>query len=345
MPSREAFPKSERTLTVGGAGTVGLDAMDGFSYVALGHLHRAQKVGSETVRYSGSLLKYAFSEEHHQKQVDLISLDGEGCSTVESVPLVPRRDVRTVAGRFDDLLRRGGESNREDLVSITLLDTQPILDARLRLSEVYPNVLQVQQPNFQRPGGGPQESSRYTSMSERDLLGAFFQQVSGRDLDVDEKQRARRRAGSNPPCRAGGGVMRPVRLVVTAIGPFVGPLTLDFRQLGSNRLSCSTDQPVRARRCCWMRCPSRFSVKQPGSGAIRSRCGASMPQRLSARRLRSILLLGQSITESGANQSRIVHGNGAAALPLRSPKPSCGGERTWKMMPRPANRYRRGRAT
>ena len=145
-------------------------------------------MGGEIVRYSGSLLKYAFSEEHHQKQVDLISLNGEGCSTVESVPLVPRRDVCTVAGRFDDLLRRGGESNREDLVSITLLDTQPILDARLRLSEIYPNVLQVQQPNFQRPGGGPQESSRYTSMSERDLFDAFFQQVSGRDLDADEKQ-------------------------------------------------------------------------------------------------------------------------------------------------------------
>lgn len=180
--------ESERTLTVGGAGTVALDALDGFSYVALGHLHRAQMVGRETVRYSGSLLKYAFSEEHHRKQVDLISLDAEGRSTVESVPLLPRRDVRTVEGKFNDLLRRGTEPNRADLISITLLDTQPILDARLRLSEVFPNVLQVQQPNFQRPGGGPRESSRYANMSERDLFDAFFQQVSGRQLNADEKE-------------------------------------------------------------------------------------------------------------------------------------------------------------
>ena len=180
--------ESERTLTVGGAGSVALDALDGFSYVALGHLHQAQMVGRETVRYSGSLLKYAFSEEHHRKQVDLISLDGEGRSIVESVPLVPRRDVRNVEGRFDDLIREVVGSNREDLISISLLDTQPILDARLRLSEVYPNVLQVQQPNFQRQGGGQLESPRHTNISERDLFDAFFQQVSGREMNADEKQ-------------------------------------------------------------------------------------------------------------------------------------------------------------
>jgi exonuclease SbcD len=180
--------ESERTLTVGGAGSVALEALDGFSYVALGHLHQAQMVGRETVRYSGSPLKYAFSEEHHKKQVNLISMDGEGISTVEGVALVPRRDVRNVEGNFDDLIRQVPGSNREDLISITLLDTHPILDARLRLSEVYPNVLQVQQPNFQRQGGRPSESSRHANISERDLFDAFFQQVSGRELNADEKQ-------------------------------------------------------------------------------------------------------------------------------------------------------------
>jgi exonuclease SbcD len=184
--SGAATSESERTLTVGGTGTVSLEALEGFSYVALGHLHQAQCVGRQTVRYSGSLLKYAFSEEHHRKQVDLVSLDGEGRSTVEAVPLVPRRDVRTVTGRFDDLLRQGTGLNRQDLISVTLLDTQPILDARLRLSEVYPNVLQVRQPDFQRPAGGPLESPRQAGMNEQDQFAAFFEQVSGRELTAEE---------------------------------------------------------------------------------------------------------------------------------------------------------------
>jgi exonuclease SbcD len=180
--------ESERTLSVGGAGAVGLDALHGFSSVALGHLHRAQTVGSETVRYSGSLLKYAFSEERQTKQVNLISLDSAGRSSVEGAFLIPRRDVRTIQGKFDDLLRHDPGSNREDLISVILSDAQPILDARARLSQIFPNILQVHQPNFQRSSGELSESRNYTGMGEHDLFATFFQQVAGRELSAGEIQ-------------------------------------------------------------------------------------------------------------------------------------------------------------
>ncbi len=178
--------ESERSLTVGGTGTVGADAFEGFDYVALGHLHRAQTAGGENMRYSGSIHKYAFSEEAHSKSVELVEMDGEGRCRVERAPLVPRREVRTLSGNFDDLLRNPPGNGHEDLLAVTLLDSSPILDARLRLCEVYPNVLQVQQPNFMRPGEAPEGVVNYESMSDLDLFESFFLQVTGREMSQEE---------------------------------------------------------------------------------------------------------------------------------------------------------------
>jgi exonuclease SbcD len=177
--------ESERSLTVGRAGTVGADAFEGFGYVALGHLHRAQTVGEDRIRYSGSILKYGFSEESQTKSVELVEMDRRGRCRAERVALTPLREVRTLRGTFDELVRNPGRTGREDLLSVTLLDATPILDAKLRLGEVYPNVLQVEQPNFLRPAAaavGP----NYAAMGDSELFAAFFRQVTGRELDVDE---------------------------------------------------------------------------------------------------------------------------------------------------------------
>jgi len=176
--------ESERTLTVGGAGTVAADAFDGFTYVALGHLHRAQAL-ADTVRYSGSILKYSFSEEHHAKSVELVEIDAQGGCRIERVPLVARRDVRTIQGRFDDLMRTPDAIGRNDLIGVELLDSEPILDGKLRLSEIYPNVLQVRQPNFLHTGGTVQGTDTST-MDDATLFASFFQQVMGRALTAEE---------------------------------------------------------------------------------------------------------------------------------------------------------------
>jgi exonuclease SbcD len=177
--------ESERALTVGGTGTVATDAFDGFAYVALGHLHRAQALGDGRIRYSGSILKYAFSEESHVKTVELVDMDEAGRCNVERVALTARREVRTLTGRFDELLR-DPVGAREDLLAVTLLDSAPILDAKLRLNEIYPNLLQVQQPNFLRPGTGPLETPDYGAMHDSELFAAFFKQVTGRELSSEE---------------------------------------------------------------------------------------------------------------------------------------------------------------
>ena len=95
--------ESERPLTVGGAGMVGAKRFEGFDYVALGHLHRPQKV-ADHIHYSGSLLKYSFSEVDHKKSANLIEMDDRGSVTVERVPLSPKRDVRIIEGLLSEIL-------------------------------------------------------------------------------------------------------------------------------------------------------------------------------------------------------------------------------------------------
>ena len=96
--------ESERPLTVGGTGEVGAACFDGFQYTALGHLHRPQEV-ADGVHYSGSLLKYSFSEVDHRKSVSLVDLDATGSVEVERIPLTPRHDVRVIEGALDELLQ------------------------------------------------------------------------------------------------------------------------------------------------------------------------------------------------------------------------------------------------
>ena len=90
--------------SVGLVEKIGAGCFDAFDYVALGHIHSPQKIGRETVRYSGSLLKYSLSEAMNTKSVPVISLGAKGNVTVETIPLHPMRDLRHIRGPMKKLL-------------------------------------------------------------------------------------------------------------------------------------------------------------------------------------------------------------------------------------------------
>jgi exonuclease SbcD len=180
--------ESERPLSVGGAGTVEASLFDGFDLVALGHLHRPQTVGKGRIRYSGSLLKYSFAEADHAKSVALIEMDARGACSTEEIRLSPRRDVRTVEGRLDEILQgpRGSESP-DDYLLVRLLDRQPILDAVGKLRAVYPNVLAIERPHLAVVGELRGAEGDHRQRSEEELFEAFFSQVTGEDLTAEER--------------------------------------------------------------------------------------------------------------------------------------------------------------
>ena len=110
--------RADDEIKLGGMDNVDVSVYDAFDYVALGHVHRPQRVGRDTVRYSGSPLKYSFSEARYGKSVALVELgekkpgdDVGECVSFELIPLVPLHDVREVRGTLADVLAMGAESD------------------------------------------------------------------------------------------------------------------------------------------------------------------------------------------------------------------------------------------
>lgn len=179
--------ESERPLSIGGADCVNASVFSDFHYVALGHLHRPQTAGGAQIRYSGSLLKYSFSEADHKKVVHLVELDRDGKSQVDSIALTVRRDVRRMSGFLTDILQgpANGES-RDDYLLVSLLDQTPILDVMGKIREIYPNTLHIERPYLETGGGSGRAPSDHRKLSDADLFAAFYQEVTGTALSQQQ---------------------------------------------------------------------------------------------------------------------------------------------------------------
>lgn len=138
-------------ISVGGTDNVDVSVFDAFDYTALGHIHKPQNCKSERVRYSGTPLKYSFSEAKDQKSVTIAELSEKGKLTVTTVPLKPLRDMVELRGRYEELIARDfykGTSYQEDYVHIILTDEEDILDAIGKLRIVYRNLMKLDYDNL-----------------------------------------------------------------------------------------------------------------------------------------------------------------------------------------------------
>lgn len=203
--------ESERPLSVGGAHQVAPRTLAGFDYVALGHLHRPQACGADTVRYAGSLLKYSFAEHAHRKSVCVVDIGAPGSAaavcpggadettdpdgsasragpsgaavTVETVALRPRRDVRRLEGTLAEILARAADdARRDDYVLASLHDEGALFDPIGRLRAAYPNALAVERPAYQGVGAEVRRRPRPGSVGDADLFATFFAYVTGDEL-------------------------------------------------------------------------------------------------------------------------------------------------------------------
>ena len=139
-----ALRSDSETVFVGGEENVEAAVFAPFDYVALGHIHSPQSVGSETVRYCGTPLKYSLSEEGQQKSVTVVELGAKGSVQVRTLPLRPLRELRELRGSFEELLR--GDAS-EDYIYLCLTDEQELPDAMARLQAVYPNAMNLRYDN------------------------------------------------------------------------------------------------------------------------------------------------------------------------------------------------------
>lgn len=190
--------RADDEIKLGGMDNVDVSVYDAFDYVALGHVHRPQRVGRDTVRYSGSPLKYSFSEARYGKSVVLVELgekkpgdDVGECVSFELIPLVPLHDVREVRGTLADVLAMGAES---DYLHITLSDEHPQLDAMAKIHEVFPNAMMLDYDNVTVLIDRPQTplTADPDSMDTLELFGAFYESQVGNPLDDEQRDFARK---------------------------------------------------------------------------------------------------------------------------------------------------------
>lgn len=179
---------SERPLTVGGVDQVSPKHFKDFNYVAMGHLHRQQKQGSEVIRYSGSPLKYSFSEESHKKSITIVDLDKTGNCEIKHVPLNALRDMRSISGALDDIIRDAKkDSNADDYLLISLTDTHAILDPMGKLRAVYPNVLHLERPGLMSEK--PQQLAHRDLMKKGELsmFKDFYKQTIDEEVSAEQE--------------------------------------------------------------------------------------------------------------------------------------------------------------
>ncbi len=149
-----AVRSDSEEVSVGGTDNVDGAVFDCFDYVALGHIHRPQKVGRETVRYCGSPLKYSFSEAGHEKSVSIVELEEKGNIHVRTVPLRPCHDLREIRGTYMEVTSRSFYEGmaRDDYFHITLTDETDVPNAIGKLRVIYPNLMKLDYDNARTRG-------------------------------------------------------------------------------------------------------------------------------------------------------------------------------------------------
>lgn len=171
---------------VGGTECVDASLFDGFDYVALGHIHRPQKVGRETIRYCGTPLKYSVSECDDEKSVTIVDIEDK--VSISTVPLKPLRDIRVLRGPLNGIIEAGKtDSCKQDFVYVEL--ENDVLDALPRLREVYPNVMSVEvtgrRKGYEILESGIDEDWDFDPVES---FATFYKKKTGNDLTDSQRR-------------------------------------------------------------------------------------------------------------------------------------------------------------
>ena len=178
-------------IYIGGQDAVSDEIFKDFDYTALGHIHRQQKIGKYNVMFSGTPLKYSTSEFDHKKVMPLISLGEKGRVDIDLIDLLPKRDLRKITGRLDDIMSMAAKdpNNHEDFIDITLTDENEVMDAISTLRSVYPNVLKISYENMAtRAAEEIEKLGKLDKQNPQEIFEKFFNSRRGREMTAEEKE-------------------------------------------------------------------------------------------------------------------------------------------------------------
>ena len=176
-------------LTLGGTDNVDISNYNKFDYVAIGHVHRPQKIGRDTARYAGTMLKYSFSEVNHKKTMPILDFKEKGNIDIKLVELKPLRDMREIKGPIEKLIENYEEENGKDYIRAIITNEEPVYDAIGQLRRIYPNVLKLEVQNSKILSNiefKTENLQKVKSKSEVELFNEFYKFQN--NIELNEEQ-------------------------------------------------------------------------------------------------------------------------------------------------------------
>ena len=172
---------------------------DGFEYVALGHIHTAQSVYKDTIRYSGAPLKFTLSEIDKERSFTLATIGAKGDYRISYISLTPDQEIERLTGPFKELMMPDViEAHRHNFLHIILDEKEDIPDAITVLREKYPYILAVSyadgriQTNHvirsEEDFTVKTEIREFSLKEPMELFAEFYEKQNGTALDGEQKQ-------------------------------------------------------------------------------------------------------------------------------------------------------------
>lgn len=176
-------------ISVGGIDQVDIASVKQFDYVALGHLHGAQKVAMPHIRYSGTLLKYSVSEALQKKFLHVVTVKDKGQEVyVEQLPLHPIREVRKIRGNLADIIEDAQPENKNDYVSITLTDEINPYKPKEQLEKVYTHILEIRIDNTRTRQKLTEFQEEISLSDPLDIFAEFYKEMQGKEMTDEERE-------------------------------------------------------------------------------------------------------------------------------------------------------------
>ena len=180
-------------LSLGGIENVDVSNFDNFDYVAIGHVHGPQRIGRDTARYAGTMLKYSFSEIRNNKSVPIIDMKKKNNIDIKLIPLKPLRDMREIKGPIEELLKKENyeKGNTNDYIKAVITNEEPVFDAIGQIRRIYPNTLKLEIRNSKTMNGIQEQDlnlEKLKKKSELELFADFYESQNNVPLDENQKE-------------------------------------------------------------------------------------------------------------------------------------------------------------
>jgi len=182
--------ESEKPISIGGSDFIDYSLFKDFHYTALGHLHGPQKVGVEKIRYSGSLMKYSFSEVNQKKGITIFEIDKEGNIEYKIHEIKPKRDFRVIEDYLENILKKYKSEieNREDYIKVVLKDDGEILDPMGKLRGIYPNIMELTRKTKAYENLDKNKVANIKEKSKQKLFNDFYINVMDEEASIEENE-------------------------------------------------------------------------------------------------------------------------------------------------------------